>query len=94
MYYWPNWCYFGIHLLWWLCWALRIVSIVAMTLPVRRKRWLRDNDPLTILQRRYAAGGLTTAEYEERKQRLERDRRPAPHSTTAKHPDEHAEHAT
>ena len=33
-------------------------------------------DPLGILQRRYAAGELTTAEYEERKARIERDSDP------------------
>ena len=37
-------------------------------------RLYRD-DPLGILQRRYAAGEITTAEYEERKTRIEQDLR-------------------
>lgn len=51
-------------------WALLTVLQERGSLPfssdVRRS-------PLEVLQRRYAKGELTTEEYEERKERLERD---------------------
>jgi hypothetical protein len=44
--------------------------------PVPRGRaQLYSGDPLGLLQRRYAAGEITTQEYLERKSRLERDLR-------------------
>lgn len=66
--------FWGMHLFWWLFWFLIIASFFSLLTPVPRHK-LRET-PLQILQRRYAAGELSTEEYEERKQRLERDASP------------------
>jgi putative membrane protein len=71
MHYWG----FGMHLFWWIFWVILIVLFFAVLTPVPRKRAnLYRQTPLEILQRRYAAGEITTEEYEERKGRLERDK--------------------
>ncbi|MGD9878500.1 MAG: SHOCT domain-containing protein [Reyranella sp.] len=61
----------GMHVLWWLFWFVVIALFFSLLTPVPRAR-IRET-PLQILQRRYAAGEVTTAEYEERKALLERD---------------------
>lgn len=68
---------FGMHMLWWLFWILLLVSFFSFVTPVpRKKARLNRLTPLDILQRRYAAGEITTEDYEERKARLERDAPP------------------
>ena len=47
------------------------MALVLPITPVSRGR--RRETPLEILQRRYAAGEISTVEYEERKTKLERD---------------------
>lgn len=80
-YYDSGWWGFGMHLFWWIFWILLFVSFFSFLTPVpRRKAHLHRLTPLEILQRRYAAGEITTEEYEERKARLERD---APMTTSA-----------
>ena len=66
--------FWGMHFLWWIFWILIIAFFVCGLTPVPRNK-VRET-PLQILQRRYAAGEITTEEYEERKQRLERDASP------------------
>ncbi|MEO7037708.1 MAG: SHOCT domain-containing protein [Polyangiaceae bacterium] len=63
--------------LWWLFWVLALIALFAFAVPVPRTRLrvLKDSSPLAVLQRRYAAGELTTEQYEERRAILERDRR-------------------
>ena len=70
-----GWWFWGMHLFWWLFWVILIVLFLWLAVPVSRKkvRAYRET-PLDILQRRYAAGEISTEEYEERKSRLERDR--------------------
>lgn len=70
------WQFFGMHFFWWTFWVVMIVAFFALAIPVRRAtvRLYRE-DPLGILQRRYAAGEITTEEYEQRKARIERDLR-------------------
>lgn len=63
--------FFGMHLFWWLFWIVLIVALFGLFEPVSRKK-VREV-PLQILQRRYAAGEMSTQEYEERKKRLEQD---------------------
>jgi putative membrane protein len=65
--------------LWWLFWIAIVVLFFGFARPVPRRRWRRfgDETPLGRLQRRYAAGELTTQEYEERRAILERDREAA-----------------
>lgn len=61
--------------IWWIFWVLLIIGFFAFLTPVPRGQTPRTRlTPLELLQRRYAAGELTTAEYEERKQRLLQDR--------------------
>ena len=64
--------FWGMHLFWWLFWFLIIATFFATLTPVPRHK-VRET-PLQILQRRYAAGDITTQEYDERRQRLESDK--------------------
>jgi putative membrane protein len=74
--YWYQWNFFGMHFLWWMFWAVLMVVLFSVATPVpRRTVRLYREDPLGILQRRYAAGEITTDEYEQRKARIERDLR-------------------
>ncbi|HEY4185557.1 MAG TPA: SHOCT domain-containing protein [Polyangia bacterium] len=70
MFYYSLW---GMTFFWWLFWVVMVVAFFAMLTPVPRKRLRLFDDPLAILQRRYASGDITTAEYEERKARLLND---------------------
>ncbi len=63
--------FLGMHLLWWLFWFVIIALFFSALTPVPRHR-VRET-PLQILQRRFAAGEISTEEYEDRKQRLQRD---------------------
>lgn len=63
--------FWGMHIFWWLFWALLIVLFFTLVTPVPKHR-VRET-PLEILQRRYAAGEISSEEYEERKAKLERD---------------------
>ncbi len=63
--------FWGMHVMWWIFWFLIISSFFSLLSPVPRSK-LRET-PLQILQRRYAAHEISTSEYDERKQRLERD---------------------
>ena len=72
MYYWS---FFGMHLFWWLFWVVLMVALFSLATPVPRRRMRLYEHPLSVLQRRYAAGEIATEEYEERKARLEKDSR-------------------
>jgi putative membrane protein len=66
--------FIGMHYVWWFVWLILIVPFFFLATPVRRKTVrLYQENPFGILQRRYAAGEITTDEYEERKSRIERD---------------------
>ena len=75
---WNGWWFWGMHLWWWLFWIVILVAFFALLTPVprRRARMYQRETPLELLQRRYAAGEISTDDYEERKARLERDRPP------------------
>lgn len=68
----------GMHWGWWIIWVLLIVGVVwaisraqqGGSPPVRSQE---PETPLETLQRRYAEGEISTEEYEERKEHLERD---------------------
>lgn len=64
--------FWGMHLFWWLFWIVLFVAFFSLLTPVPRRR--ARETPLEVLQRRYAAGEISTAEYEERKTRLTKDR--------------------
>ena len=63
--------FWGMHLFWWLFWIVLLVAFFSLLTPVPRQR-VRET-PLEVLRRRYAAGEISTAEYEERKEKLTRD---------------------
>ena len=64
--------FWGMHGLWWLFWLILLVLLFTVAPPVP-KRSPRRETPLDILQRRYAAGELSTEEYEQRRAVLERE---------------------
>ncbi len=66
--------FWGMHFFWWLFWIAAMVLMFSPMTPVSRGR--RRETPLEVLQRRYAAGEVTTEAYEERKTKLERDTKP------------------
>ena len=76
--------WFGMHMIWWFFWIIMLVSFFSFLTPVpRKKARLNRLTPLDILQRRFAAGEISTEDYEERKTRLERD---APPMTAPENP--------
>lgn len=69
-----EWSMWGMHIFWWVFWIVMLVVLLALfspLTPVQRGR--RRETPLEVLQRRYAAGEISTEDYEERKAKLERD---------------------
>lgn len=65
----------GMHWFWWVFWILAIVSVVWVINRIQQERSASPREtPFETLQRRYAEGEMSTEEYEERKERLERDR--------------------
>lgn len=67
--------FFGMHFFWWIFWFLVLVLVFALLMPAARRntREVKES-PLTVLQRRYAAGEISTEEYEEKRKRLEPER--------------------
>jgi putative membrane protein len=69
-----GWGFFGMHVLWWVFWIILAVAFFALVTPVPRSEARRQRQtPLEILQRRYAAGEISTQDYEERKAKLQGD---------------------
>ena len=72
--YWYQSQFFGMHFFWWMLWILFIIIIFGWMTPIpRRTVRLYREDSLAILRRRYAAGKITTEEYEDRKARIQKD---------------------
>jgi putative membrane protein len=67
-----DWGFWGMHLFWWLFWIVLLVAFFSLLTPVPRRR--ARETPLEVLQRRYAAGEISTEEYEKRKTTLTKDR--------------------
>lgn len=65
--------FFGMHLFWWLFWLFLIGIAFATVTPVPKHLTRSGERALDILRRRYAAGQVTSDEYEKRKAVLERD---------------------
>lgn len=66
--------FWGMHFFWWLFWVVAIVLMFSPITPISTGR--RRQTPLEVLQRRYASGEVSTAEYEERKAKLDLDTKP------------------
>jgi len=65
--------WFGMHAYWWIFWVILWMLFFSFMMPVRRSNWASYRDlqtPLQLLQRRYAAGEITSAEYEEHRVKL------------------------
>lgn len=67
------WSFWGMNFIWWLFWLGLLAAFFALATPVPRRRVRLYDHPLSILRRRYAAGEITTQEYEERRALLLRD---------------------
>ena len=68
-----GWSLFGMHFFWWLFWLGLILTTFTTFTPVPKSQMKSGERALDILRRRYAAGKVTTEEYERRKKVLERD---------------------
>ena len=62
----------GMHVIWWIVWLILLIWIflVPHDIPFRRSK---KNDPLHILQKRFANGDISKEEYEESKKLLTTD---------------------
>jgi putative membrane protein len=68
----------GMHTYWWVFWVFLWIMFFSFLMPVRRRNWSayrQSKTPLDVLQQRYAAGEISTEEYEERRDLLQRDAR-------------------
>lgn len=75
MWYGDGWM-FGMHFLWWILWIVLVVLLIALL--VRQGTEppsSREQSALEILERRFAAGEISSEEFEERKARLTQLRR-------------------
>lgn len=62
----------GMHIIWWFIWMIFIFWIFFTPWNIPGNRRTKDT-PLEILQKRYAAGKITTEEYLEQKKLLEKE---------------------
>jgi putative membrane protein len=62
----------GMHLIWWFVWVSLLFTIFATPdeIPYQRSR---RKTALDVLQNRFAAGSMTTEEYQEKKRILEQE---------------------
>ena len=65
--------YWGMHAYWWIWWVFIWIMFFGFFMPVRRTNYKLMQSPLQLLQARYAAGDITSEEYEERRTKLLRD---------------------
>lgn len=63
----------GMHWSWWIVWIAVIVLVVVLLTRAGGSTEGRRESPLDILERRYAAGEISTEDYEERRARLLRE---------------------
>jgi len=64
--------FWGMDLIWWIIWLSLIVWIFAIPYDIPGQRRRKDQ-PLDILNRRFASGEITKEEYEESKKLIEND---------------------
>ena len=68
-----GWGFLGMHLFWWLFWVLIIIGFATAFTPVPKQEARLRGTSLDVLQRRYAAGEISTDEYDQRRTVLVRD---------------------
>lgn len=78
-----GWYFVGMHFFWWAFWIVLILIAFTTVTPVPKNQLRASERALDILRRRYAAGQLSTEEYERRKAVLERDEPRSVSSTPA-----------
>jgi putative membrane protein len=67
----PGGYMWGTYWLWWILWiAVTVFVVVAAVRVASRSSHSGRPTPLEMLQQRYAAGEISTAEYEERRAKL------------------------
>lgn len=64
--------FWGMHWFWWALWIIFLIWIFVLPYNIPGQRLERET-PMDILKKKYAAGEMSTEEYEERKRILERD---------------------
>ena len=65
--------FWGMHAYWWFFWVFLWIIFFNIMIPVRRTTFRSFQSPLQLLKKRYAAGEVTSEEYEERRSKLVRD---------------------
>lgn len=80
-----GWSFIGMHLFWWIFWLGLIAVAFGTVTPVPKSQFRSGEGALDILRRRYAAGHLSTEDYERRKFVLERDDPASSVSTPPRH---------
>jgi len=65
--------YGGMHFYWWFFWIFLWAVFFSIMTPMRRATYRALQSPMQLLQRRYAAGEITSEEYDERRTKLLRD---------------------
>jgi len=62
--------FWGMNLIWWFIWIVLLFWIFATPYNIPGQR-MKNDSPLDILKKRFAAGEINAAEYEEMKKTLE-----------------------
>ena len=65
--------FWGMYTHWWVWWVFIWMLFLGFFMRVRRSRYRLMQSPLQLLQGRYAAGEITSEEYDERRNTLLRD---------------------
>jgi putative membrane protein len=64
--------FWGMDIIWWIVWMILLFWIFATPYNIPGQR-MRKDGPLDILQKRFASGEITNAEYQQNKQILTND---------------------
>jgi putative membrane protein len=64
--------YWGMHFFWWFAWIMLLIWIFAVPYDIPGQRKRKDS-ALDILQKRFAAGEITTDDYNHKREILEND---------------------
>ncbi len=65
--------YGGMHMYWWFVWIFIWSSFFFVWTPMRRVTYRQMRSPMQLLQQRYAAGEITSVQYEEQRAQFIRD---------------------